>query len=243
MKCNPLRDYAVQKHNYQKNLVSEVIQITESHPLFEHDFFLNFASGHLDKAVVLKWLKQRHFLSKIFPNLYGNVIGAIPEIDLQIPFVNQLWEEMGSGQTSLIHYHQLCQAIYSAGVAKKELESETAMASTSKLIDLYHKITKDKDYVVSGSIFGLGIEPIIAMDMELSLRGLTKTNLVPRSQLGYFTDHAKHDFYHSWEILDVMLPQIQTDSQHKQIKEGIITILNARQDFYDEVLIKSATYE
>lgn len=235
MDCKILRIYK----NFDKSslsIINGVRDLIESHKLFEHKFFKDYADGKLPEINERKWLKQRQFLSKQFPSIYANIIANSTDLDFLRPFVRQLWEEFGNGRREKIHYYQLLNTLYAKGITNNEIGNEQIAKGTQEVINAYQKWTKQKNVVVAAAVFGFAIEPIIAMDMELSLEGLRKNNALSETDLVYFQDHATHDYGHSWEILDVVLPKINTEKEIELIKQGVIVMLNSRVSFYDECL-------
>lgn len=232
MECKILRTYQ-SYDRFSLSLVDEIRDLIEQHPLFEHKFFKDYTAGRLPDENERKWLKQRHFLSRVFPSIYANIIAHSTNLDFLRPFVRQLWEEMGNGKKTQIHYHQLLHTLYAKGITTYEIEQEPILPGTQQVIDAYQKWTRFDNPVIAGAIFGLAIEPVIAMDMELSLQGLRKNNTLSETQLIYFQDHATHDYGHSWEILDVVLPLLQHNKQIETIRKGVMDVLDSRVRFYD----------
>jgi len=58
--------------------------------------------------------------------------------------------------------------------------------------------------------------------------------LLPDDKI-YFSDHAYHDYRHTAELTDVLLPFIQERSSQERAWEGIVEILNARKGLYDGI--------
>lgn len=236
MKCKILRTYKT-SDKQSLALIDMVRDLIEKHKLFEHKFFKDYAAGRLADKHEKKWLKQRHFLSKNFPSIYANLIANSNDIVFLRPFVRQMWEEFGNGRKDKIHYYQLLNTLYAKGISHSEIENEPIAKSTQEVINIYQKWTRHENVIVGGGVFGFGIEPIIAMDMELSLEGLRKNRALNETDLVYFQDHATHDYGHSWEILDVVLPRIKTKEETELILEGVQDLLDSRIKFYNECLI------
>jgi pyrroloquinoline quinone (PQQ) biosynthesis protein C len=233
MDCKILRTYK-NFDKYSLIVTNEVIKIIETHELFEHKFFKDYTSGVLSGNSERKWLKQRHFLSKNFPRIYSNIIKRSTNLEFSIPFARQMWEELGEGKREKIHSYQLLNTLYAKGITNFEINNELIAPGTQEVINSYEKWTQHENAIIGGAIFGFGIEPIIAMDMELSLEGLKKDNTLKEEDLIYFQDHATHDYWHSWEILDVALPHIKNEKDIELILEGVSEILNSRVKFYDD---------
>jgi pyrroloquinoline quinone (PQQ) biosynthesis protein C len=235
MECKILRTYKT----FDKPslvIINEIRDLIEGHELFEHKFFKDYAAGRLQDRVERKWLKQRQFLSKQFPSIYANIIANSTDLDFLRPFVRQLWEEFGNGRRDKIHYYQLLNTLYAKGITNNEIGNEPIAKGTQEVINTYQKWTKQENVIIAGAVFGFAIEPIIAMDMELSLEGLRKNKTLSEKDLIYFQDHATHDYGHSWEILDVVLPYIKQGKELELIKQGVSDMLNSRVKFYTECL-------
>ena len=235
MDCKVLRTYK----NFDRrslDIISEVTDIIEAHELFEHTFFKDYDARRLPEACERKWLKQRHFLSKNFPSVYGNIISNSTDLEFLRPFIRQLWEEAGSGKQEDTHYYLLLNTLFAKGITTLEIDREPISPGTQRVISAYRKWTSHENVIVGGAIFGLGIEPIIAMDKELSLKGLRKNNTLSEQELFYFISHASHDYRHSWQILDAVLPHVKDGKEVGLIKEGVIDLLDSRVKFYDNCL-------
>lgn len=235
MDCKILRTYK----NFDSrslDIISSVASIIEAHELFEHKFFKDYDARRLPENSERKWLKQRHFLSKNFPAIYGNIIANSSDLEFLRPFIRQLWEETGSGKRENTHYYLLLNTLYAKGISIFEINNEEIAPGTQQVISAYQKWTRNENVIIGGAIFGLGIEPIIAMDKGLSLEGLRKNSTLSEHELIYFIDHASHDYRHAWEILDVVLPRISNENEVELIKEGVIELLDSRVKFYDDCI-------
>jgi len=233
MDCKVLRTYK----NYNKRslrIINEVADVIENHELFEHKFFKDYDARRLPANSERKWLKQRHFLSRSFPSMYGNIISNSIDPEFSRPFIRQLYEEAGNGRQEKVHYYQLLNTLHAKGITNFEINNEVITKGTEEVINAYRKWTRHENVIVAGGVFGFGIEPIIAMDKQLSLDGLRKNNNLSEQDLFYFIDHAAHDYRHSWELLDVVLPRIENEKEVELIKEGVADLLNSRVKFYDD---------
>jgi pyrroloquinoline quinone (PQQ) biosynthesis protein C len=235
MDCKVLRTYK----NFDRrslDIINEVAGIIEAHELFEHKFFKDYDARRLPEACERKWLKQRHFLSKNFPSMYGNIISNSNDLEFLRPFIHHLGEEFGNGKRKNTHYYLLLDTLYAKGITTLEIDREPIAPGTQRVLSAYRKWTRHENVIIGGAIFGLGIEPIIAMDKELSLEGLRKNNTLSEQALVYFIDHASHDYWHSWQILDVALPHVKDEEDVDLIKEGVNDLLDSRVKFYDDCL-------
>lgn len=233
MKCEVLRGYQC-ADSAQKEIILAVLEVIESHRLFDHQFFAQYGTGTLSRSGEDAWLKQRHFLSLCFPGLYANIISRSVDLEMLAPFVRQLYEEFGNGDPIKVHYTQLLETLNAGGISSADVDRTVLGKGTQGLIAAYTKWTCLEDAIVSAALFGLVVEPVIAMDMELSLVGLRKSGRFKEQDLTYFIDHSQHDYAHSWEILHVTLPKLSGNPRLTRILMGAQELLDSRASFYDQ---------
>ena len=236
MEAKPLRVYMNKRGLASDPFLCRVLKHIEDHPLFEHRFFRAFHAGKLSLDQAKVWAKQRLFSSQRFPCFLGAFISHIEtDIDARSAYVKQIFEEHGNLDPEKVHSRQLSRLIFALGVSRQELNQESMLPGTKNFVDTYMQISREGDIVKAMGMYALGSEPVIAMEMVLCLRGLESISWLKPEDYVYFSDHAYHDFRHTAELTDVLLPYLKCDSDRERAWEGIVGIIDARKGLYDSI--------
>lgn|GEM_PF-6540690 len=234
MRCMPIRKYMTMRPTAMPNLLAEALFLIESHRLFRAPFFGDFEAGQLSSRQIRAWAKQRHFSSTAFPRFLGALISNLADEETRASYVKQVYEEHGQLNSELVHSRQLRRFIYAIGVTEHELAAEEMLEETRSFVDAYFRLSRSTDVTKSMAAFALGSEPVIAMEMELCCKGLRHLALSSQD-IVYFTDHAEHDYRHTYELLDSLLPYIGNSDAESSALDGMLEILEARAVFYDGI--------
>lgn len=233
MECRPLRLFIEKRKLEDNKFLAECLEFIENHDLFKHPFFSKFEENNLDMDQIKHWAKQRKFTSKLFPCFMGDLISHIEDIEARHPYITQMYEEHGEGDPKEVHYYQLCHFIKKLGVSQGELDAEVMTDETRDFIESYVELTESEDYIRGMGAFALGSEPVIAMEMELCLKGIDNLEFLEEHDIYYFIDHGRHDYRHTFELMDSIMPYILTGDQQKRAFEGMKMTMDARKRFYD----------
>jgi len=236
VEAKPLRIYLKQRALEGEPFLRKVLAHIESHPLFVHPFFGAFSEGRLNLDQVRLWAKQRLFSSQRFPCFLAAFVSHIEEdVDLRAAYVKQIYEEHGNLDPPKVHSRQLTRLILALGVSRDELCREQMLAGTKRFVDTYMRVSREGDLLKCMGMYALGSEPVIAMEMVLCLRGLQTISWLKSEDMIYFTDHAYHDYRHTAELTDVLLPFLRSDADRERAWKGIVEIIDARKALYDGV--------
>ncbi len=236
MICEPLRFVKSKLENtYHANFINEALHFVEEHPLFIHPFFEAFENGKLSEDHLRKWAKQRYFSSKNFPRFLGAFISYIEDDVIRTAYIKQAYEEHGELKHDKIHARQLRRLIYALGVGDEELQKEQMLPGTQHFVDTYWDISRSGDLYRAMGAFALGTEPVVPLEMKLCLRGLNKLHYLTESDKIYFTDHAEHDFRHTVELANVLLPTLKEPEHYETALRGMREIIEARKSLYDGI--------
>lgn len=235
MECKPLRLYIEDNRAEGNQFLVEALKYIENHALFEHLFFHLLREGRLSQPQIQVWAKQRHFSSQAFPRFLAALVSNLVEEETRSAYVKQIYEEHGELVPEKIHARQLRNFIYALGVTPEELKAEPMLPGTANFVDAYVRLSRDNDVLKGMGVFALGSEPVVAMEMALVLPGLKRLTFLKAEDIHYFTDHAYHDFRHTAELMDVLMPYADTTEGQSRILEGMKEIIEARKGFYDGV--------
>jgi pyrroloquinoline-quinone synthase len=235
MEAKPLRIYMEERGLMGHPFLNRVLDRIESHSLFRHPFFEAFGAGTLSLDQVKVWAKQRLFSSRRFPCFLGAFVSHIDDIDIRHAYVKQMYEEHGNLDPEKVHSRTLTRLIFALGVSRPELNAQQMFPGTQAFVDAYMRISQQGDLLKCMGMYALGSEPVIAMEMVLCLKGLNTIPWLEPTDKTYFSDHAYHDYRHTAELTDVLLPHLQTLSNEKLAWQGIVEIMNARKGLYDGI--------
>lgn len=236
MEAKPLRMFMKERGLEGDPFLCRTLEHIETHPLFEHRFFKSFASGQLSLHQVRVWAKQRLFSAQRFPCFVGAFISHMEEdIDTRAVYVKHIYEEHGNLDPAKVHSRQLTHLIFALGVSRQELSAEPMLSGTRNFVDTYMRISREGDIVKGMGMYALGSEPVIAMEMMLYLQGLATISWLKPEDCIYFSDHAYHDYRHTAELTDVLLPYLKTDRDRKRAWQGMVEIIDARKGLYDGI--------
>ena len=235
MEAKPLRVYMKQRGLETNPFLQKVLTHIEAHPLFRHPFFEAFRRGKLQQDQLKTWAKQRLFPSQNFPRSLGAFVSNIEDIDARAVYVKQIYEEHGNLDPKKVHCRQLARLVFALGVSQQELDKERVLPSTRRFVDTYRRISLEGDVLKGMGMFALGSEPVIAMEMVLCLRGLSTIPWLTSRDVIFFSDHAYHDYRHTAELTDVLLPLLKSKTDYNRAWEGMAEIIDARKSFYDGI--------
>lgn len=235
MEAKPLRIYMTERGSEGDPFLRKVLAYIESHPFFSHPFFEAFGQGRLSLEQVKVWATQRLFSSQRFPCFLGAFISHVVDVDVRAAYVKQIYEEHGNLDPEKIHSRQLTRLIFALGVSRQALDQEEMLLGTRKFVNTYMNISREGDLLKCMGMYALGSEPVIAMEMVLCLRGLGTIPWLKPEDVIYFSDHAYHDYRHTAELTDVLLPFLRTDSDKAKAWDGIVEIIEARKALYDGI--------
>lgn len=236
MDAKPLRIYMKQRHLEGDPFLLRVLDHIESHSLFEHPFFDAFCGRRLNLDQIKVWAKQRLFSSQRFPCFLAAFVSHIEDdIDVRAAYVKQIYEEHGNLDPERVHSRQLTRLIFALGVSREELSKEQMLPGTRRFVETYMNVSREGNLLKCMGMYALGSEPVIAMEMVLCLRGLQTISWLKSEDIVYFSDHAYHDYRHTAELTDILLPFLRSDTDREKAWEGIVEIINARKALYDGV--------
>jgi|SRR5208282_1687113 len=235
MKAEPLRVYMAERGLKDDPFLQKVLAHIEAHRLFDHPFFKAFESGKLSLEQVQVWAKQRLFSSQRFPCFLALFVSHIEDVDVRHAYVKHIYEEHGNLDPEKVHCRQLTRLIFALGVSRKELDQERALPGTRRFMNTYVRISQEDDLLKGMGMYALGCEPVIAMEMVLCLRGLNTIPWLKPEDTVFFSDHAYHDYRHTAELTDVLLPFLKTESDRRSAWQGIVQIIDARKSLYDGI--------
>lgn len=236
MEAMPLRVYMKERRLEADPFFCRVLAHIEAHPLFEHSFFAAFHAGRLNLSDVKIWAKQRLFSSQRFPCFLGAFISHLEDdVDARAAYVKQIFEEHGELDPEKIHSRQLSRLIFALGVSRQELNAEVMLPGTRSFVETYMRLSREGDILKGMGMYALGSEPVIAMEMVLCLQGLATIEWLRPEDCIYFSDHAYHDYRHTAELTDVLLPYLKSDSDRERAWHGMVEILDARKSLYDGI--------
>lgn len=236
MEAKPLRVYMQERGLESDPFLCRVLEHIEKHPLFEHRFFRAFQSGELLIDQIKIWAKQRLFSSQRFPCFLGAFISHLEtDVDARAAYIKQIYEEHGNLDPEKIHSRQLSRLIFALGVSRQELNMEDMLPGTQQFVDTYMRVSREGDIVKGMGMYALGSEPVIAMEMVLCLRGLETISWIKPEDYVYFSDHAYHDYRHTAELTDILLPYMTKEDERERAWQGIVEIIDARKGLYDSI--------
>lgn len=234
MQAKPLRDY-IEDRGLNNSFLTRVLDHIENHPLFRHPFLDAFGAGKLSLDQIGIWAKQRLFSSQRFPCFLGAFVSHVEDIDVRHAYIKQMCEEHGNLDPEKVHSRQLTRLVFALGISREKLNAEMMFGGTRNFVDTYMRVSQEGNLAKCMGMYALGSEPVIAMEMVLCLKGLgTIPWLLPEDMI-YFSDHAYHDYRHTAELTDVLLPFIKTELEQERAWEGIVEILDARKGLYDGI--------
>ena len=109
------------------------------------------------------------------------------------------------------------------------------LPGTRHFVDTYMRISREGNIPKTMGMYALGSEPVIAMEMVLCLQGLATIPWLEPDDYVYFSDHAYHDFRHTAELTDILLPYLDSETARESAWQGIVEIIDARTRLYDGI--------
>lgn len=160
--------------------------------IFQLDFFNALRYGTLSLDGLKRFASEYYLASNGFPKLLAVACASMPTDELRLPFVSNLWDELGRGEIVRSHRMLLAKFLNHLQVSSGENPNGPADRYLLAMASLAQNATTAK---VLG-MFGPGCEAFTPREYRLFVESFVNKYAIPHSALEFFVDHIEHDGSH-----------------------------------------------
>ena len=214
---------------HKNSLTLQLEEAVENHTVLKSDWLLEKSENLSLKSLHL-WLSQEYFVSVDFVNWFLITASLTDNQEAKTILVENIWEELGEGNTKNSHVSILIQFLQETGF---NFENHILFQETKIYLDTMRKI------IARGFLFGLGAlgpanEYLLKLEygkMYQAYRKLASEKTLPRAHFFEVNLHA--DESHSAKMFRLIENSVKTDADFSQVMEGNLSALEARKLFYE----------
>jgi pyrroloquinoline-quinone synthase len=221
-----------QWRNSSLDLIEKLKLEVESHPVLTNHWLVK-RKNHLSKRDLSLWLSQEYFVSIAFVNWFLWTTSLTTDINAKIILVQNIWEELGEGNSNLSHVKILTQFLEKLGLVESDLK---ILPQTEKYLQEMKEITNSNFYSAIGAL-GPANEYLLKLEygqMYDSYQKLRKEEKLPEAQ--FFKVNLEADESHSAKLFRLIKDICNTEEKKKLVTEGNQRALSARMLFYEGLL-------
>lgn len=209
----------------------EIRQLVDSHPIQNHVFFEVLNDPSAAKSLIPLWASQDIYVSRAFPQIIGRIVGALESPTAASVLTENLWEELGEGDTTQAHANLL--GVLLASVQSEHTAAIEATEQTSKFIETHFELS---DRCVLGSLgaFCYGNE-YLSLGEFARIRAATE-GAFPSASLAYFEANESQDWEHTRRAEEAIAALVSDPVDVEKVTAGCMASLTARYQFYDGVM-------
>ncbi|MGL4882686.1 MAG: TenA family transcriptional regulator, partial [Waterburya sp.] len=124
-------------------------QVTQSHPLWNHQFLTRCRTQSLTLDEVKILAVQMYKFCHEFCNILSTILANCPNLDAQMVIMENLMDETGLGNPNMAHpelYRRFTRAL---GIDDQTLDATPTNPETQKLINTYLKLANEYGYLAA----------------------------------------------------------------------------------------------
>ncbi|MCW7471157.1 iron-containing redox enzyme family protein [Leptospira kanakyensis] len=210
------------------NIVETLKQDVETHPVLKSQWLLerNISMSFND---LILWLSQEYFVSIGFVDWFLLVAAKTRDQNAKIVLVENIWGELGEGKIEDTHVSILIEFLTKLNF---DFENHKLLPETKTYLD------KMESIIEKGFFYGLGAlgpanEYLLKLEysqIALAYKKLKSEMALPEGK--FFQVNLDADEGHSQRMFELIQETAITDESKKQVIEGNLLALAAREDFY-----------
>lgn len=225
---NPYSETELQDVTYKANMLfleklkKEILE----HEVFDHPFLIKFAQNHYSFEGMKFILKQFGKIVMPFTAMICKLMGNAPDIKSRYILMDNLYEEMGSGDVNVAHPMLYLQMLNSIGVTKEDLLKTVTISTIRILNNAILDAVENKSFSVGCAWLGYGGELTIPNNFSYLKDGL-KASHYAAADMGFLNRHGARDQDHSDDMTKILALNT-TPAEHQNIQQAVIDSLNIR---------------
>lgn len=215
--------------------------ITQNHLLWTHPFLERCRSGELSLQEVQILAVQMYKFSKEFNRILAGIVSCCPDEEAQWVILDNLFDEMGRGDSSQAHTELFRQFTRAIGISDDELERCVTQPETQALIDTYLGLAHHYGYLSALGAVCFASEGIVHSLYSQLYQGIQGSAPLTKQALIFFEVHIDVDDGHAANLAALIDPRIQNESQAIDIHRAILEAMDSRVQFFDGIQRQIAT--
>ena len=201
--------------------------------ILEHPFLKRIADASLSKSQLQYFTKQYSIYCYYFPRFLAATAANIPYDETRMPIIENLWEEHGEGKMSKSHrvlYNNFAAALE---VSVDELKAAQPLASTQACVTTLFDLCLNGSFIESLGALGPGTEFFTSEEYGIIAEGLAKYDFLTDKDIEFWTVHISLDETHYSEMVDILVPYIDSEENRQLVKEGAEAAIELELSFWD----------
>ncbi|MFK7904750.1 MAG: TenA family transcriptional regulator [Chitinophagales bacterium] len=201
--------------------------------ILKHPFLKRIEEASLTKLQLQYFAKQYSIYCYYFPRFLAATAANIPYDETRMPIIENLWEEHGEGKMSKSHRMLYNNFAASLGVTVKELKEAQPLASTQTCVSTLFNLCLNGSFIESLGALGPGTEFFTSEEYSIIANGLAKYDFLTDKDIEFWTVHISLDEAHYSEMVDILVPYIDTEENRRLVKEGAEAAIELELSFWD----------
>ncbi|TGL37318.1 iron-containing redox enzyme family protein [Leptospira perdikensis] len=210
------------------NLVNTLKTDVETHPVLKSQWLLERNKSMSFNDLIL-WLSQEYFVSIGFVDWFLQVAAKTRDQNAKIILVENIWGELGEGKIEDTHVSILTEFLTKLNF---DFVNHTLLPETKTYLD------KMETIIGKGFFYGLGaLGPANEYLLKLEYSQISEAYQKLKAEMTlpegkFFQVNLDADEGHSQKMFELINQTAVTDEAKKQVIEGNLLALAAREDFY-----------
>lgn len=207
-----------------KNLeLSECItQALQTTNYAHNPYFLALEDQSFQKEDFLETQIQFFFAVAFFSRPMSALAGKIPNTELRLNIVRNVFEEHGEGDPNGFHENTFKRLLTRLGISEEEMMKRTLWPEVRTFNTLLTGVCVMDSYLVGVSVLGI----IERMFSEISAwigQGILQNGWLEPNQIIHYSLHEKLDLQHSEEFFEILQkPWQENESNRYFIRQGLL---------------------
>ena len=201
--------------------------------ILKHPFLKRIEEASLTKLQLQYFAKQYSIYCYYFPRFLAATAANIPYDETRMPIIENLWEEHGEGKLSKSHRMLYNNFAASLGVTVKELKGAQPLASPQTCVSTLFNLCLNGSFLESLGALGPSTEFFTSEEYSIIANGLAKYDFLTNKDIEFWTVHISLDEAHYSEMVDILVPYIDTEENRRLVKEGAEAAIELELSFWD----------
>ncbi|WP_193200239.1 TenA family transcriptional regulator [Nostoc sp. MG11] len=217
-------------------------EITDNHPLWNHEFLANCRTGDLFLPDVQLLAVQMYKFSKEFNRILASILSCCQDESTQLVILENLFDEMGQGDINQSHPELFRRFTRALGIDDKTLTALPTAPETLALIETYLRIPHQYGYLAALGAVCYASEGIVSSLYTQLYKGIVGAAPLPKESLIFFEVHIDVDDSHAAKLAAVIEPRISTSEEDIKVKLAIVEAMDARVQFFNGIQRQISKY-
>jgi len=217
-----------------------MMELVNAHPVVSHPFLKRFREGTLTREQVQRWAQEQFYFSLSFPDTLAILFARIPITNIREKrkLLDMLNQEARGGKDPDSHEAYLEQFITFLGLDGGVLLQQQPKWYTQQFIRKRQEICLQRPIEESLAALAIGNEILNLTIFNAYAHGINKVQELNNCPKDYFEAHL-HDEQEDFDRLADAFESITRKNkiEEDRIRSAIIEMLDARKQYFDELLM------